>query len=179
MKHSSLNSLSLSLFPSLSAKRTSLPRPPSPPPRGKRTLTLTSAADIRAHPPHFSPCTWEIYSGASDRTGYVLQFQNMDPILIFRPCRWFSTSALTLWALLRSYLRVLYFGEVSTGVSSLLIPIWMFIADYFLIPRPNDWARVQPETWLPTREDLRLKFEGCWGALGCPSPTVHWICNYP
>lgn len=51
------------------------------------------------------------YRGASNQTGYLLRFQKMDSILGFRLCRWFSTSALTLWALLPSCLRVLYLGR--------------------------------------------------------------------
>lgn len=115
-----------SLSPSF--HQTHLAAPPSLPlpPRGESTLTLPSAADIRAHPPHFSPCTWEIYTRASVRTGYVLRFQNMDPILFFCVCYWFSNSAVTICALL--CLRVLYFGEVCVESidSSLDVYSWMF-----------------------------------------------------
>lgn len=109
IKHSSSNSLSL--FLSLSAKRPLQPRPPFPPLRGKRTLARTSAADIRAHTTHFFFSVLGKYRGASNQTGYVLRFQKMDSILGFRLCRWFSTSALTLWALLPRCLRVLYLGR--------------------------------------------------------------------
>lgn len=173
IKVSSLKSLSF--FLSLSAKRTSLPRPPFPPPCGKRAPVRPRS--VRIHHT-FVRLLGKYTAGASDRTGYVLRFQKngfntaLSPVsLILRSCVNTLSSSPELFC--ASYIL----GRVSTGVSSLLIPIWMFIVDYFLIPRPNDWAQVQSETWLPCWEDLRLKFEGCRGASGCPSPTVHWICN--
>lgn len=65
-------------------------------------------------------------------------------------------------------------GVVDSSDRTLDVYRWLFLCR----PRPNDWARVQPETSLSTPEDLQLKFEGRRGTVCVPSPTVHWICNH-
>lgn len=158
-----------------SFRRTHLAAPPS----FSTSLwqTRTSAAEIRAHPHHtFVRLLGKYTAGAGDRAGYVLRF----------PKNGFTTASSRVWLIPHSRVntlssspeRVLDFGEgvdwcVESADPNLDVYCWLF----FWIPRPNDWAQVLPETWLPRREDLRLKFEGCRGASGCPSPTARWICN--
>lgn len=119
---------------------------------------LASAADIRAHTPHFSPCTWEIYIVPSVRTGYVLRLENMDPLLIFYLCRWFSHSATALCAPLR--LRVLYFREVcveSTGPSS-DVYCWLF---FNISSKWLSWGAagdVAPRSGRPSAKVWRLQW---------------------
>lgn len=118
--------LSLSLlFLSLSAKRTSLPRPPFPtsPVVNAHWRSPVRPTSVRIHRT-FLRVLGKYTAGQV--IGLDMCFQKHGSNTDFSPVSLISPLlALTLWALL--CLCVLYFGEVS----SLLIPVWMFIADYF------------------------------------------------
>lgn len=165
-KYAPISELSLTLFPPNAPPCPALP--PSPP-RGKRTDARHAVrpTSVRIHHTFFrvqqGKCS-DWICAAIWKHGSNSDFLPVSLILQF--CH--NT--------LRSFSDfVSYFEEVFADCSDLSLDVYWLC---FLIIRPNDWVREQPETWLPDREDLWLKFEGCSGVLCWPSNTVNWICNY-
>lgn len=106
--------------------------PPSPPCRGKRSLTRTSAAAIHAHSALPSPCTWRNNSARSgDLTGYVLRLLTDGSSWVFAliaetlsaPSSGAVCASLGFWG-----------GFFFSFLFSLPFPVWMFMDDSSVPP---------------------------------------------